>query len=112
MHLDVHDTPGVRGMSQGRYDGRGIGDGRAGRDGRGGAGQSGCSAGYTSIPKPIKYGICKSIDGRYHQQELWRWLALTRKDHQSRPYTGKESNKYHDMTQGRFASCGRNADRN
>ena len=51
-------------MSQGRYDGRGIGDGRAGRDGRGGAGQSGRSAGYTSIPKSIKYGICEETDGR------------------------------------------------
>ena len=82
MHLDVHITQGVQGMTQVRYDGRGIGDGRAGREGHGGAGQSGMSsggwsstwtvpgrspgrsAGYTSIPKSIKYGICKDIDGR------------------------------------------------
>ena len=63
MHLDVHITQGVQGMTQVRYDGRGIGDGRAGRNGRGGAGQSGRSAGYTSIPKSIKNGICKEFDG-------------------------------------------------
>ena len=68
-------------MTQVRYDGRGIGDVRAGRDGHGGAGQSGMSsggwsstrtvpgrspgrsAGYTLIPKSIKYGICKETDG-------------------------------------------------
>jgi hypothetical protein len=63
MHSDVNDTPGVRGMTQVRYAGRGTGDRRAGRDGHGGAGQSGRGAGYTSIPKSIKYGICKEPDG-------------------------------------------------
>jgi hypothetical protein len=58
MHLDVDDTPGVQGMTQVRYDRRDTGDGCAGRNGRGGAGQLGRGAGYTSIPKSIKYGIC------------------------------------------------------